>query len=276
MSREKTAVILTGSAMRSAHGAGFLYALATELGITQPDIMIGSSGNAGNVLYYCAGEYEQMKRIWTEILWTPKFISLWRFWRMMNVDYLIDTVFKRLEPLDTEKLKATPIQWHIPVSDFDTGKTRYVSANDNVDPFELLRAAKAIPILFGKKVSLAYGRYIDGELGPILQDHVEHALSLGAKNIVIVNHCLGWTREGAIPVRLYARITPPGMHDAIIRDISTDVTAYSAPHANILLVSPGSLPCNSSTHDKRKLQATFDRGFQDALEHAGELRTLFA
>ncbi len=29
--------------MRSAHGAGFLYALATKLGITTPDVMVGSS-----------------------------------------------------------------------------------------------------------------------------------------------------------------------------------------------------------------------------------------
>jgi predicted patatin/cPLA2 family phospholipase len=274
--RGKTAIIMTGSAMRSSHGAGFLYALAIQLGITQPDIMIGSSGDAGNVLYYSANQPEQMKRIWTEILWTSKFVSFWRFWRIMDVDYLIDTVFRQLEPLDVEKLQTTPIQWFVPVSDFDTGKTRYIGASDDVDPFELLRAAKAIPILFGKKVPLAHGRYIDGELGPILQDHLEYALSRGARNIVIVNHCVGWTRDNSIAVRLYAHLTPPGMRDAIIRDITHDVTAYSAPHAKILLVSPQNLPCNSATHKKEKIRATFDRGVADALALKDELRKLFA
>ena len=41
--------------MRSAHGAGFLYALAMRLGITAPDVMVGSSDDAGNVPYFSAG-----------------------------------------------------------------------------------------------------------------------------------------------------------------------------------------------------------------------------
>lgn len=80
--------------MRSAHGGGFLCALAQELGIATPDILVASSGDAGNILYFSAGQYESIKRIWEKLLSTPKFISPWRFWRVMDIDYLIDTVFK--------------------------------------------------------------------------------------------------------------------------------------------------------------------------------------
>ena len=189
---DKTAIILVVGSMRSAHGAGFLYALEKEMALPKPDIMIGSSGNAANVLYHCADQIEEMRRIWLQLLSTPRFISIWRFWRIMNIDYLVDTVFKHQEPLDVKQVQSTPIEWCIPLTDYDTGKTLYVSAGDDFDPFELLRGAKAIPILFGKKVRTGHRQYIDGEFGATLQDHVSHALALGARRIVIVNHFSGW------------------------------------------------------------------------------------
>lgn len=273
--RGKTAIIMVGGGMKSAHGAGFLYALGTELGITEPDIIIGSSGDAGNVLYFCSGQYESGKHIWMELLSTPKFISLIRFWRLMDIDYLIDVVFRQQEPLDEEKLRMTPIQWLIPISDYDTGRTLYSGAHDNLDPFEILRAAKATPFLFRKYVSLARRRYIDGEFGPTLQDHVAQVLSRGARNIVIINHFRTWTRPKKLLMRLWAHLVPLGLHDAVIRDISTDVKLFSAPHARVLFLSPQGLPCGTATRNKEKIKATFDRGVQDALALKDELQELF-
>jgi predicted patatin/cPLA2 family phospholipase len=231
--------------------------------------------DAGNVLYFAARQWESTKRIWTELLATPRFISRWRLWRIMNVDYLIDEVFKQQERLNLAALKLSPIDWYVPLSDFETGKTFYASARDNFDPFEILRAAKAVPFLFGKRVPLARRRYIDGELGPILQDHLDHVLQLGARNIVIVNHTAAWTRTNSMPVRLYSTLIARGMHDAIIRDISTDVKSFHATDAHIVFVSPTNLPCGSATHSKEKIRATFERGYNDALALESELRTLF-
>jgi predicted patatin/cPLA2 family phospholipase len=273
--RDKTAIILVGGAMKSIHGAGFLYAYAARLGLPSPDIIIGTSGDAGTVAYFCAGQLEAIKRIWLKLLSTPKFISLWRLWRIMDVDYLIDVVFKTQEPLDTNALRRSSIDWYIPITDFDTGKTLYISKRDSIDPFETLRAAKAIPILFGKKILLAPHRYIDGELGPILQDHVEKALSLGATKIVVLNHTEQWTRLNSLPIRLYAYLCERGMQDAIMRDISTDVTAYHSSAAQVILLSPTNLPCGTVTHNPQKLEAAFLKGAEDAERLAGDIRKLF-
>src|SRR3989338_10270539 len=115
--RDLTAIVCSGGGMRSAHGAGFLYALATQLGLTAPDVMVGSSGDAGNVLYFSAGQYESLKRIWTELLSTPKFISPLRFWRVMDINYLVDTVFKEQERLDTDALGLSAIRWFVSIED---------------------------------------------------------------------------------------------------------------------------------------------------------------
>ena len=90
----KTAIICAGGGMRSAHGGGFLYALGTQLNI-RPDIIVASSGNAGNAIYFCAEQFDDLKNIWLERLSTSKFISFLRPFRVMDIDYLVDEVFKK-------------------------------------------------------------------------------------------------------------------------------------------------------------------------------------
>jgi len=274
--RDLTAIVCSGGGMRSAHGAGFLYALATQLGLTAPDVMVGSSGDAGNVLYFSAGQYESLKRIWTELLSTPKFISPLRFWRVMDINYLVDKVFKEQERLDTNVLNRTSIRWFVSMEEYDTGRTRYVSAADALDPFEVLRATTALPIFFGAKVPISGKRYMDGELGPVLQDHVTQALRQGVKRILVLNHTASPTIVMRAVLKGYAAHTPQGMHDAIIRDISTSVFAMKAPGAHVIAVTPRNLPAGLLTRDQKKLQKTFDQGVQDALSIEKELRELFA
>ncbi|HEY4487255.1 MAG TPA: hypothetical protein VI483_00650 [Candidatus Paceibacterota bacterium] len=271
----KTAIIMVGGGMKSPHGGGFLYAMATELGIPSPDIMIASSGDAGSILYFCTGEYESMRRVWTEWVSTPQFISVWRFWRIMDVDYLVDTVFKQQEPLNIKKLAATTIQWQIPITDVDSGETRYIGAKNNVDPFETLRATKAIPILFGKKIAIGKHRYIDGEFGPTLDDHVRHAFALGAQRIVIVNHLAPWTLRRRVVACAYALLRSRATRRALLRDIFTSITHFDGKGAEVLFVNPQRLPTGTATRDQEKVRATFARGYQDALALKDELRTLF-
>ena len=273
--KNRTAIILMGSGMRSAHGAGFLYALAKNLGITSPNIMIGSSGDAGNVLYFASGQYESLKHIWTELLSTPKFISYWRFWKMMNVDYVIDTVFKKIDPLNIEALKKYSVEWTIPITNVDTGKTRYVTAVDALDPFETLRAAKALPVFFGKRISLSGGKYLDGEFGPTLEDHIHHAIERGAKRILLIDHGGSQNLLSKLSTRLYATTLPPMLRQAIVRDISTKSVCVTVPDASIVCLMPEKLPAGLATRNKKKLRETFEHGVADALALESELRSLF-
>ena len=274
--RDLTAIVCSGGGMRSAHGAGFLYALATQLGITTPDVMIGSSGDGGNTAYFSAGQYESLKRIWTELLSTPRFISPLRFWRVMDIDYLVDTVFKKQEPLDVPALNSSAIRWFVPIENFDSGQARYASAVDALDPFEVLRATTAAPIVFGKQIQIAGKRYIDGELGPVLQDHVTQALRQGVRKMLVLNHTEPRNIVARTIMRGYAAHLPHGMRDAVIRDISTNVFAMKAPRAHVIAVAPRNLPAGKLTRDQKKSQKTFDQGVQDALSIEKELRELFA
>lgn len=272
----KTAIIMAGGAMRSVHGAGFLYAWRNELHMPKPDMVIGSSGDAGNALYYCADQCEEMKRVWIEWLTTTKFISFKRFWRIMDVDYLIDEVFTEREPLNLSRVMSSSIEWRVPITDFDTGITRYVSAKDNLNPLEVLRAAKAIPLLYGKRVSIAPGRYIDGELGPTLEDHVRFAIAQGANRLVVLRHNSLWSRLSKFYGRLYASRVSQGLRRSIIHDMTKDSIHITIPEAKMILLVPKNLPVrNPADNRKDHVQATFDRGIADALALKDELHALF-
>src|SRR3989344_4174706 len=240
--RGKTAIVMAGGAMRSAHGAGFLFALRNELKLKEPDMMIGSSGDAGNVLYYCADQFEEMKRVWIDLLTTTKFISMKRFWRIMDVDYLADECFSKLEPLDLARVRASPIQWFIPLTNYDTGITRYVSAKDQLNTLEVLRAAKAIPLVYGKRVSITNSRYIDGELGPTLEDHARFAVARGADRLLVLRHNSIWSLVSKTYGRLFASTVSEGLRRSIIHDMTKDSIHITVPEAKMILLVPKNFP----------------------------------
>jgi predicted acylesterase/phospholipase RssA len=194
---------------------------------------------------------------------------------MLDVDYLIDTVFKVRDRLDIEKARQSPIEWFISATDYDTGESRYVSKHDDVSPFEALRASKAAPVFFGKRVMLSGHRYIDGELGPTIGDHVRFAITKGADRIVVVSHSAPYSLRHQFMMRAYSLFVSPPMRRALIRDISANETDLTTPDATVLSVIPGELPASFATRDPDKLAATFERGIQDALAREQELRTLF-
>lgn len=274
----KTAIICRGGGMRSAHGAGFLYALATQLHMPYPDMVVGSSGNAANLLYYATGKEEQcesMKRIWTELLSTPKFISHIRIRRFMNIDYLVDTVFKEEAPLDTNALCTSLIEYYIAVVDACSGSVRFIERKDYVDSFELLRATKALPFFYGKTVALLKGVFLDGAVGQPLQSQIDFALSRGATKILFIDNSTPRTVVGKVLLFLYALTTPKKFRNVVIKDILTKRACSVPDSVDFLHVRREQLPASAICRNRHKLQATFDQGVRDALELEQKLKVLF-
>jgi len=274
----KTAIIGIGGGMKSSHGAGFLYALSTELLITTPDIVVGSSGNAANLLYYSAQKKEQceaMKIIWTELLSTTKFISFLRFWRIMNIDYLIDTVFKREAKLDVDALKNSTIQYFIAVVDRNDGSVRYINKNDQIDTFEMLRTTKALPFFYNKSISLPWGKCIDGAVGNTTQDHLNFAIEMGANRILIIDDSSGNSFFWKVLVCTYTLFVSPKLRRKIFRKVLTKPTYVAPEGVKVLYVNRNNLPVRIASRVKGKLMNSFKLGMQDALNHELELRTLF-
>lgn len=261
--------------MRSAHGAGFLYAVGTQLHIRTPDLVIGSSGNAPILFYFLAGQYEYLRRAFTEFLPTSRFISIFRRGPIIDVDYLIDIVVKKEIPLDVERLGKSPCRYFIPVTNSETGEVRYVSNADGADIFELLRAAGAIPFFFGRRVRLFGKMYFDGEVGSTLQNHIDYALAQGAQNILVIDNTPSPTVLGRLFVKLFARLASRGLRHALLTEASPQPTKQAPPGARIVSINRKILPVGVMTRNKKKVLKAFQLGIEDAVVYEAELQSLF-
>jgi predicted patatin/cPLA2 family phospholipase len=182
----KTAVILSGGGMRAAFCVGALLELH-EKGVV-PDIVIAGSGSAGTGSYFVSSQYKSIPFIWGNLLSTKNFINLWRVKRVLNVDYLIDEVFKKQEPLDAQKVLSSPIYYSIPATNTLNGEIHYFSNREcSFDVFECMRATMAYPVLYGKQIEINHEKYSDGIFSASPYFHIKKAKELGAEKIFVVD-----------------------------------------------------------------------------------------
>ncbi len=276
---KKTAVVCSNGGMRSAYGAGFLYTLATKFGITHPDIMVGSSGNVGNMLYFCAGQFEEIKIAWQSKLSTPKFISYFRI-PLMDIGYLVNTIFKKENPLNLKALRNSTTHYHIPIADIKDGTVEYVSNDSALDPYDILRAAKTMPIVCDGPVTIDGKEYMDGGLGTTLRQHMLLAKRHGATHILVIDNANGIKWLVKIALYTFGWMRSPHLYLLFVRlfkRLKREETKRELAGVRILKVKPSRhLPVGLVTRSERRLQKAFAQGVADALSREQELRDFFA
>lgn len=272
---QKLAIVLSGGGMRCAYGAGFLTALIEEFSFSDPDILIAASGSAGGALYYLARQPRYARMIWTNLLASREFISM-RRWPIMNIDYLIDFIFKKEAPLDIRQLRLSQTSIFIPITDVTTGTHVYATREEVSErPYEVLRAAKAIPILSGEKVQFRHRSSIDGDFGSTLVDHIDKALNEGTTTLIVVHNTYDHIRFlERIILRWYSRYVGAYLRHTILRDIArTNTERFSIPHAVRTVHVIQERPASVFTRSRKKLAAAFNAGYRAAVENA-ELRAI--
>jgi predicted patatin/cPLA2 family phospholipase len=259
--------------MRSAYSAGFLTAIGTNMRLSKPDMIIASSGGTGNAAYFIAEQHASVRRIWLEFLPTKRFISWLRLRPIMDIDYLIDDVFKRAVPLDAARVLHSDIDLFMPLVDRATGQVRFVSKRDNADLFELLRASKAIPFFYGKSVPLFGSRYMDGAVGTTTRDMCEFALLQGARRILIIDNRteLGFAKR--LCMFAYAYLSTKHIRESMLHRLRGDRDSFSREMDECLVVRP-QLRMLVINNSPMKVRAAFERGAADALALENKLRTL--
>ena len=184
--KRKLAIVMSGGGMRCAYSAGVMTALVEKFNLTEPDIVVAASGSAGNSAYYLAGQYMLGAVIWIQKISGSRLVSFKRR-RFLNIDYLIDEVFKKQHPLNIKELRAKKTRWLVPVTRVRDGETVFLSPPRNQDVYEYLRAAKAVPFIYGKEVRIGKEEYIDGDFGSNFGDLIQKAIQEGAADIVAMD-----------------------------------------------------------------------------------------
>ncbi len=180
---------------------------------------------------------------------------------MMDVDYLVDTIIGKLEPLDLVKLASIKTRYFIAVKNVATGKGLYISCREKLNIHEVLRATKALPFFYGKKVNIS-GEYFSDSAFIITKEHsVAKAIELGATHILVLEiHSRNNTRFQSLAKKM-------------VSHLSAKITNHT-PESNgvkIFRLGPDKNPAPAVTRNPKLLTASFDKGYNNVRDNA-ELR----
>lgn len=183
---EKVAIVFSEGGMSCAYSVGVALGLVDKYKLTDPDIVIGASGSSGIAAYFVAKQLEAGRNIWENLLSTKIFISFLRFSKIVDIDYVIDEMFKKQEPLNIQAIKLSKTKLLIATTNLTKGETEYFSNQDDI--FEVLRASNAILWFYGKKIRMGKDEYIDGAISTSFSDNINKAQELGATKIIAIDN----------------------------------------------------------------------------------------
>ena len=270
---EKIAIVTSGGGMKCAYAAGALVTLAKRLGFTEPDIFVSASGSVGAMFYYLAHQYDDIAKVWLRYVPSPEIVSA--FPPRLRLDYVVDTILRRDLPLDHDALRATKTRWFVPVTDLETGHTDYATNDMWFEPYEVMRAAKAIPFLYGGAVRLGGKRYIDGDVNVNMADLIRKARKEGATKILVLSNATSLPRSAWWFTYLTALVSPPMIRQLVLNDITRDEWDHLPGDVDILVVSPTfPLPTGIFTRVRRKVAEAYHMGIDDLLGKRKEIEAL--
>lgn len=267
---KKIGIVTSGGGMSCSYSVGVLLALVEKYKFTNPYVVIGGSGSTGTLAYYVAKQYPQIKNIWENLLSTKKFISFARPQRIMDIDYLIDEVFKKQEPLDTKTINNSDISFFVAVTSLETGKLEYYSNKDGLDIFELLRASSAIPVAFNKPVLIKGNKYVDGDVGDSLSSNIKKAKDEGAEIVIAIDS----TNKSKI-INFFIKIWSLFQN----KNFRKGFYIYHTKHLNngpktIFIKPTTTLATTTLDNDREHIVKTINIGYNDLMSN-NEVRELF-
>lgn len=267
----KLAIVTEGGGMKGSYSAGVLCALAEIYNLRDPDILVGSSGSTGSLAYYVAGQYDFLKIIWTNLLVNPKFLSLKRFYKIMDIDYLIDVIFKKEAKLDVYKITQSNSRLFISATENKTGKLKYFTNNDNI--LEALRASSALPVFYNKKVNIDNVEYIDGAISSPLKVNIDKAISEGAKKLIIIRDSQDVLGNAKIPWYIYYFLIKRNLKKLVRQYYLSNIkNIESQKEINTIIISPScKLLISTLDNKKEHLEDSFNLGYKD-VENSNELK----
>ncbi|MDO8556153.1 MAG: patatin-like phospholipase family protein [Nanoarchaeota archaeon] len=176
-------IVAEGGGLRGAYVLGVMEALYKYFGLKRVDLLTGSSASIGTLVCYCSGQLfgdsgdiTPAQKVWIEGVARSEFLSVKNILRgkpLMDIEYLIDHLFKKEIPLDVERVKSSRMRLIVPLTNTATGKTEYFDNYSGVDIFTLLKACMAAPIINNRTIQIGNQHYVDGAFSDAFPIDVE-------------------------------------------------------------------------------------------------------
>ena len=257
--------------MTCAYSAGALEAIHDHYKFRHPHVLIGASGSAGSCAYFVAGQSKVGRQIWCDLLTDGQMIS-YRKRPILNIDYLVNTVFKKTVPLDHEAVRHSQIQFLIPVINTETGLIRYVSneLDEEADVFKTLIAAKTVPVVAGGPQyidDMKRHRYIDGDIAQQLNQHTRLAKQYGCDQIVVIDNETDYGLSMKLLLWIYYFFAGAGIRRAIKRGLRDHGRDIQDDERIVTLRPQQPLKMPGLSDKKERVERAYTMGYQDAVNH---------
>lgn len=199
----KTAIICHGGAMKSAFTAGVLYSLSRN-GIKAADLVVGTSASVLSACYFTSKQFSLIKDIWENELGTEKFIKANNFFKgkpIFDINYLVDTVFRKRKPLDVKAIKNSRTKFLIPLYNHIDHHAEYWSNHNNIIKGDFWDILKASIVIHNEHLVYKDGleRFVDIDLVPFLIYEDKNIFKDITHFIIISSHKdLSWNMKKTI------------------------------------------------------------------------------
>lgn len=269
----KTAWIFPGGSARAVYTAGVIYALS-EMNLPKPDIIIGCSGSGPTSLCYLSSQREIIKNVWCESLSDGNFLSFKRFWRIMDINYLVDFLLKKKFTLNVKGIKDSTITAYMPITDSLTGEIKYFSNKMDIDILEVARASVSVPFwtnLFSTRGVSINGRYYsDCPPAARFQLHTKKAISEGATRVIVFDNWHGEDNpSGYFFSKLFIRFMKNRKFRERQMEYFKEINSFEEPKdINFHIFSPiRKLAMSRWNDDGGNAKKVFDRGYNETINN---------
>jgi predicted patatin/cPLA2 family phospholipase len=237
--------------------------------------VFATSGGAASAAYLIAGQIDRAVAIWKERTHGGQLISP-RHWfqgrRLMDIDGLVE-VFRAEHPLDAQGVERSATALSVALTNCETGRAHYLRATAN-NLFDSLRATMALPIAYGRVVTIEGVPYIDGSVADSIPLQV--ALDLDPDRLAVVaTRPLGYRKKRQ---RLAGRLMRLnyGKYPELWPALENRWQSYNKSIAKlealerqgrVQVIRPScTLPASRMTRDRRRIIETLELGRKAATE----------
>lgn len=270
-------LVVEGGATRATYASGVLDAFQTA-GLV-PDAFYGTS--AGGVLgaWYAAGQAHLACRTWDRVT-DRTLLSFRRIVIRTKPVFDFRKLYAEVYPthfgMDVARLRRAPFPVYATVTEAETAETAYIDLRTALDPFAVLHATSALPLVSEAPILLDGRPYVDGGMTDPIP--LARAIAEGHRDIVLVANRPRGERapEPALLTRLVARRFPAlALHAAHHHTYHNDAMrlAETPPTGvRVRIVRPSrETGITRVTRDPAKVRAAIQMGRADGAAAVGEI-----
>jgi predicted patatin/cPLA2 family phospholipase len=171
--------------MRGVYSAGALLALHLLNFRDAFDDLFGTSAGAVNGAHFLSGVGQTKVSTYYRWLDSAKFINIRRIRKVVDVDYFVDEVLTRLEKVEVELVQRARTELWVAVLNERTAEVELRNPRrDNISLLKMLKAAVAIPVLYGRTIALGEDKFMDA--GFVQPFPLSSAVASGCTDLLVV------------------------------------------------------------------------------------------